>query len=151
METTTDSATTRLTKDSAEVPGRTDPTGTADPTGTTGPGATGPVFGPTRPAGPSPADAVFDATGPVGPAYDASGEPSYPALAPEPTARRKFRLRRSRTDRLLGGVCGGLAESLGVDAAVVRIGLVTLTVLGAGSGVIIYAAVWMIAPEADEQ
>jgi phage shock protein C len=131
METTTDSATTRLTKDSADAPGRTEPTD--------------PVFGPAEPAG-----AVFEATGPAGPAYDASSAPSYPALAPEPTARPKFRLRRSRTDRMLGGVCGGLAESLGVDAAVVRIGLVTLTVLGAGSGVILYAAVWMLAPETDE-
>jgi phage shock protein C len=51
---------------------------------------------------------------------------------------------------MLGGVCGGLAESLGVDAAVLRIGLVTLTVLGMGVGVVLYAAVWLLAPETDE-
>jgi phage shock protein C len=72
------------------------------------------------------------------------------APAPEPEARPKFRLHRSRTDRMLGGVCGGLAESLGVDAAVIRIGLVTLTVLGFGMGIVLYAAVWMLAPETDE-
>jgi phage shock protein C len=72
------------------------------------------------------------------------------APAPEPTDRPKFRLRRSRTNRMLGGVCGGLAESLGVDAAVIRIGLVTLTVLGFGTGIVIYAAIWMLAPETDE-
>jgi phage shock protein PspC (stress-responsive transcriptional regulator) len=51
---------------------------------------------------------------------------------------------------MLGGVCGGLAESLGVDAALVRIGLVTLTVLGFGTGIVLYAAIWMLAPETDE-
>jgi phage shock protein PspC (stress-responsive transcriptional regulator) len=85
-----------------------------------------------------------------GPAYDGTGVPSHLAPVPEPAARSTFRLRRSRTDRMLGGVCGGLAESLGVDAAVIRIGLVTLTVLGFGTGVVLYAAVWMLAPETDE-
>jgi phage shock protein PspC (stress-responsive transcriptional regulator) len=79
-----------------------------------------------------------------------AGVPPYLAPAPEPAAKPKFRLRRSRTDRMLGGVCGGLAESLGVDAAVIRIGLVTLTVLGFGTGIVLYAAVWMLAPETDE-
>jgi phage shock protein C len=84
---------------------------------------------------------------------DSDGTPFAPSpmtVAPEPAARPKFRLRRSRTDRMLGGVCGGLAESLGVDAAVIRIGLVTLTVLGFGIGIVLYAAVWMLAPETDE-
>jgi phage shock protein C len=80
---------------------------------------------------------------------DSSGVPPYLAPAPEPAAKPTFRLRRSRTDRMLGGVCGGLAESLGVDAAVIRIGLVTLTVLGFGTGIVIYAAVWLLAPETD--
>jgi phage shock protein C len=79
-----------------------------------------------------------------------AGVPPYLTPAPEAVAKPKFRLRRSRTDRMLGGVCGGLAESLGVDAAVIRIGLVTLTVLGFGMGIVIYAAIWMLAPETDE-
>jgi phage shock protein C len=33
---------------------------------------------------------------------------------------------------------------------VIRIGLVTLTVLGFGIGIVLYAAVWMLAPETDE-
>ena len=70
--------------------------------------------------------------------------------APRPAAKPKFRLHRSRTDRMLGGVCGGLAESLGVDAALLRIGLVALTLLGVGIGVVLYAAIWMLAPEVDE-
>jgi len=79
-----------------------------------------------------------------------AGVPPYLAPAPEPAAKPKFRLRRSRTDRMLGGVCGGLAESLGVDAAVIRIGLVTLTVLGFGLGIVLYGAIWLLAPETDE-
>jgi phage shock protein C len=83
---------------------------------------------------------------PIAPAPDLPTSTPAPVPAPRP----KFRLRRSRTDRMLGGVCGGLAESLGVDAAVLRIGLVTLTVLGMGVGVVLYAAVWLLAPETDE-
>ncbi|WP_214370986.1 PspC domain-containing protein [Pseudonocardia sp. H11422] len=67
-----------------------------------------------------------------------------PAAGP---TRERFTLRRSRTDRMLGGVCGGLATSLGVDAALLRIGLVVLTVLGFGAGAVIYLAAWILAPE----
>ncbi|HEV7471490.1 MAG TPA: PspC domain-containing protein [Pseudonocardia sp.] len=61
-------------------------------------------------------------------------------------AKKPFRLHRSRSDKMLGGVCGGLAESLDVDAGLIRIGLVALTVFGFGAGVLIYAAVWALAP-----
>jgi phage shock protein C len=91
------------------------------------------------------AAAPFDGT-----PFDDTAVPPSIAPAPEPAAGRTFRLRRSRTDRMLGGVCGGLAESLGVDATVIRIGLVALTVLGVGTGIVLYAAVWMLAPETDE-
>jgi phage shock protein C len=64
-------------------------------------------------------------------------------------ARPKFRLRRSSTDRMLGGVCGGLAESLDVDPALLRIGLVVLTVIGVGATIPVYAAIWLLAPETD--
>jgi phage shock protein C len=119
--------------------------------------ATSPIAaGSTSPADPSTSAGSADLTGRIG-----SGDPSTPtgysfdatATAAPATAqqtRPKFRLRRSRTDRMLGGVCGGLGESLGVDAAVLRIGFVTLTVLGVGMGVVLYVAVWMLAPETDE-
>ena len=83
-------------------------------------------------------------------AFDQAAVPPSIAAAPEPAAGPKFRLRRSRTDRMVAGVCGGLAEDLGVDATLLRIGLVTLTVLGFGTGVLVYAAIWMLAPETDE-
>ncbi len=60
-----------------------------------------------------------------------------------------FRLRRSRTDRMLGGVLGGLAADLDVDVVLLRVGLVALTILGGGIGIPLYAAVWLLAPEAD--
>jgi phage shock protein PspC (stress-responsive transcriptional regulator) len=61
-------------------------------------------------------------------------------------AKKPFRLHRSRSDKMLGGVCGGLAESLDVDAGLIRIGLVALTVFGFGAGVLLYVAAWALAP-----
>jgi phage shock protein C len=59
------------------------------------------------------------------------------------------KLRRSRSDKMIGGVCGGLAEYLNVDAALVRVGLVAATVLGFGTGALLYLACWIIVPEQD--
>jgi phage shock protein C len=58
------------------------------------------------------------------------------------------RLRRSRDDRVLGGVCGGLGRHLGVDPVLVRIALVAL-VLSGGLGVLLYVIAWVVVPEAD--
>ncbi len=57
-----------------------------------------------------------------------------------------FRIHRSSTDKMLGGVCGGLAESLGIDVTVLRLAFVALTVLGAGAAAVIYVAIWALAP-----
>ncbi len=75
--------------------------------------------------------------------------PAAPAAATATAPRPKFLLRRSRTDRMLSGVCGGLAATLGVEASLVRLGLVALTVLGAGSGALLYLAAWVLVPEQD--
>ncbi|SDI66123.1 Phage shock protein PspC (stress-responsive transcriptional regulator) [Actinokineospora alba] len=56
-------------------------------------------------------------------------------------------LRRSRTDKMVAGVCGGIAKMLGIDAALVRIGLVVATILGFGTGALIYLACWILMPE----
>ena len=56
------------------------------------------------------------------------------------------RLSRSRTDRLLGGVCGGLGRAIGIDPLVVRVALVALTVAG-GMGALIYVLAWLLLPE----
>ena len=59
------------------------------------------------------------------------------------------KLRRSRTDKMVAGVCGGLAAELVVDAALLRIALVALTLLGVGTGAVLYLAVWLLAPVED--
>ncbi|MEV4310983.1 PspC domain-containing protein [Actinocrispum sp. NPDC049592] len=57
------------------------------------------------------------------------------------------KLRRSRTDRMVAGVCGGWAQMLGVDAALLRILLVGATILGFGTGAILYLICWIVMPE----
>ena len=60
------------------------------------------------------------------------------------------RLERSVTDRQIGGVCGGLAVYLGLDAALVRILWIVLSIVPGAIffGLIAYVVTWMIIPEA---
>lgn len=57
-----------------------------------------------------------------------------------PTERKLY---RSETDRVIGGVCGGLGEYFALDPIWFRIGFVLLA-LGGGSGVLIYLLMWLI-------
>lgn len=70
--------------------------------------------------------------------------PSWPPPPSAPPAVRP-QLRRSRTDKILGGVNGGLAEYTGIDALLWRVGFVALT-LAAGTGVIVYLLLWVLMP-----
>jgi phage shock protein C len=56
------------------------------------------------------------------------------------------KLYRSKTNRQIAGVCGGLAESFNVDAILIRVLFVLLAVLG-GSGLVLYVAMWIIVPK----
>jgi len=56
------------------------------------------------------------------------------------------RLRRSRTDRKVAGVAGGLARHLDVDPLVLRVAFVVLVFFG-GAGLILYGACWLLVPE----
>lgn len=57
------------------------------------------------------------------------------------------RLLRSR-DKILGGVCGGLAKWLGWDVTLVRIAYVLISILSAAfPGTIVYIILWIIMPE----
>jgi phage shock protein PspC (stress-responsive transcriptional regulator) len=58
------------------------------------------------------------------------------------------RLRRSRSDRWIAGVCGGLAEYFGLSAAVYRVLFVALAFAG-GTGILLYVAVALVMPAAD--
>src|ERR671916_3262064 len=70
--------------------------------------------------------------------------PSWPPPPPEPQPARP-QLRRSRTDKILGGVNGGLAEYTGIDALLWRVGFVALTLAG-GAGIVVYLLLWLLMP-----
>jgi len=57
------------------------------------------------------------------------------------------RLYRSRSDRWIAGVLGGLGTYLGIDPVLLRIAVVLLTVIGAGSFVVAYIVMWVLIPE----
>ena len=55
------------------------------------------------------------------------------------------RLYRSNTDKVIGGVSGGLGDYLGIDVVIVRV-LFVLLVLFGGSGVLVYIILWIAIP-----
>lgn len=61
------------------------------------------------------------------------------------TAPRK--LFRSSTDRVIAGVCGGIAEYFNIDSTIVRV-CFALLILSGGVGVLAYIVFWMIIPVA---
>jgi phage shock protein PspC (stress-responsive transcriptional regulator) len=68
-------------------------------------------------------------------------------MTPPPSSPAPKRLVRSRDDRWLSGVCGGIAAYLGVDANLVRLVVVLGTVLGLGSLAVAYVVAWILMPE----
>ena len=77
------------------------------------------------------------------PIHDNSGAPGAPQVDSTPV------LRRSRSDRVVFGIAGGLGRYLGVDPVIIRIGLVLLTVFG-GGGVLLYLIGLVVIPEEAE-
>jgi phage shock protein PspC (stress-responsive transcriptional regulator) len=55
------------------------------------------------------------------------------------------RLTRSRSNRVIGGVCGGLGAHLSIDPILIRIFFVLLA-LGDGIGVLLYLVLWLVIP-----
>lgn len=55
-------------------------------------------------------------------------------------------LRRSRSDRWLGGVCGGLGQFTGIESWIWRL-IFALAFMLAGSGLLIYLLAWLFVPE----
>ena len=58
------------------------------------------------------------------------------------------RLYRARDQRIIGGVCGGLAKYFGIDPVIVRIIAIALVFAG-GAGFLAYLAAWLLVPEED--
>lgn len=57
------------------------------------------------------------------------------------------RLYRSRKEKVIGGVCGGIGEYFDVDPTIVRLIWILITVLSAGLGIIGYLVAWLIIPK----
>lgn len=64
---------------------------------------------------------------------------------PDPKPYR--RLRRSQSERMLAGVCGGLADYLRVDPTLVRVGFAVLAIITWGVALLAYLVAWVIMPE----
>ena len=60
------------------------------------------------------------------------------------------KLYRSETDRMLGGVCGGIAEVYGHDPALIRILTFLLVLITCPLGLIAYLFAWLIIPSESE-
>lgn len=57
-------------------------------------------------------------------------------------------LLRTTDDKMIAGVCSGLARYLNVDVTIVRIAMVALALFG-GGGFLLYAAMWLLMPRED--
>lgn len=77
------------------------------------------------------------------------GEPD--TFGPERTEKSYERsapkgIRRSRTDRSIAGVCGGLAKHFGIDTTILRIAMLGLILFG-GMSLWVYIILWLLIPE----
>jgi phage shock protein PspC (stress-responsive transcriptional regulator) len=62
------------------------------------------------------------------------------------TTHQKQGLRRSRRNRIIAGVCGGLAEFFGISAFWFRLALVIASIPGGVPGLLIYFLLWIMVP-----
>src|SRR5580698_3036241 len=63
----------------------------------------------------------------------------------DPLATAVNTFRRSRTDRLFGGVCGGIARATGMESWIWRL-LFTALFVCAGAGLLLYILLWIFVP-----
>jgi len=75
--------------------------------------------------------------------YHCGSKQEATVAAPLPMSER--RLRRSNSERVLAGVCGGFAEYFGLEVTLIRI-IWVLTVLLAGTGILAYIICWIVIP-----
>lgn len=64
-----------------------------------------------------------------------------------PTTNPAKKLTRSRDDKWIAGVCGGLAKYLGIDVTLVRLIFALGTILGLGSLFVVYIVMWIVVPQ----
>ena len=64
---------------------------------------------------------------------------------------RRPRLHRSSKDKMIAGVCGGIAEWLDWDPTVVRLTYVLVSILSAAfPGILVYLILWLVTPLDDD-
>lgn len=85
-------------------------------------------------------------TPPDAPTGNASDPGDSGPRATREEIRAVGRLRRSREDRKVAGVAGGLARHLDIDPVILRVAFVVLVFFG-GAGVLLYGACWLLVPE----
>lgn len=66
----------------------------------------------------------------------------YPTYNQQPARK----LTRSMTDKMIAGVCGGIAQYLGVDATLIRLVFGILVLAGILPGVLAYIVAWIVMP-----
>jgi phage shock protein PspC (stress-responsive transcriptional regulator) len=81
---------------------------------------------------------------------DSGQQQQPPPLAPSAAPPLRPPLRRSATDTMLAGVCGGLAEHTGIDSLVWRAGFVAVSAAG-GAGFLVYLLLWVLMPPPPRQ
>src|SRR5215210_9572328 len=81
---------------------------------------------------------------PPSPPDPPASDPTPPEV-PVPPAGAPRRLTRSSSDRVLGGVAGGLGRYFDIDPIIFRIGFVVLMLAG-GAGFVGYLAAWLLVP-----
>jgi phage shock protein C len=60
------------------------------------------------------------------------------------------RLYRARDERMIGGVCGGLAKYFTIDPTIIRLFFVATAIVGVGGGAFLYFLMWIIVPNEPE-
>ena len=63
------------------------------------------------------------------------------------TTQQKRSLRRSRSNRMIAGVCGGLAEFFGISAFWFRLAFIIAFIPGGVPGILVYLLMWIMIPK----
>ena len=62
----------------------------------------------------------------------------------------KIKLRKSKANKMLTGVCGGLGETFDIDPTLIRLVWAILSIFSVGTGLLLYIAAAIIIPEDDD-
>lgn len=96
---------------------------------------------------PTIAEPIDRGTGGTGTATDPGPAPSSTTAPPPPPYGAVRRLFRSRSDRVLGGVCGGIGRHYDMDPVLLRILVVVVTVFTGGVFLLAYVLAWIFIPD----